>query len=90
MERNLLVDKLLDKDVSTAECLCGACHGLVSSIEDVDYARYHWSGVIVGGRAIFAPTNFGDPMTDAERLEEANRKGLQATLELWYGQQSSL
>jgi hypothetical protein len=89
MARRLQLDKLLAKEISTAECRGGSCHGMVSSIEDVDYTSYLWSGVILGGRAIFMPTNFGGPMTDVERLEEASRKRLQAMLALWYGRRSS-
>jgi hypothetical protein len=85
MERRLQLDKLLEKEVSMAECRGGSCTGMVSSIEDVDYTSYLWSGVIIGGRAIFVPTNFGSPVTEVERLEEASRRELQAMLALWYG-----
>jgi len=89
MERRLQLDKLLAKEISTAECRGGSCHGIVSSIEDIDYTSYLWTGVILGSRAIFVPTKFGCPMTDLDRHEAASRKELQAMLALWYGRRSS-
>lgn len=86
MERSLQRDKLLAKGILTAECRGGSCHGMVSSVQDVDYSSYLWSGVILGGRAIFMPANFGGPRTDVDRLEEASRKRLHQMLALWYGQ----